>query len=281
MIFVLFYVNCGVYMMKDTLDYIQTYTDNFVPEIGIVLGSGLGELADEYCEYAISYDKIPGFAKSGVEGHKGQLVFATINNRKVVMMQGRLHYYEGHSMQDITYPIKVMKKLGVKTVILTNAAGAINKCYRPGDLMVITDHINLMGANPLIGKNDDSFGVRFPDMSEVYNKVLIKLANAAGRILGLELKHGVYIASSGPSYETPAEIKMARLLGADAAGMSTVPEAIVANYCGMKVLGISCITNYASGVSTKKLSHSEVIETANSVKSKFKELILLILKNII
>ncbi len=267
-------------MMKETLDYIQTYTDDFKPEIGIVLGSGLGDLADTYCEFAIPYDKIPGFAKSTVEGHKGQLVFAQINKRNVVMMQGRNHFYEGHSMQDVTYPIKVMKKLGVKTVIITNAAGAINKSFRPGDLMVITDHINLMGTNPLIGPNDPDLGVRFPDMSEVYNKNLIKIVDAAGRLLKIDLKHGVYVATTGPSYETPAEIKMARFMGGDAAGMSTVPEAIVANYCGMKVIGISCISNFATGISSKKLSHEEVIETTEKVKAKFKELILLLLKNI-
>lgn len=267
-------------MMKETLDYIQTYTDDFKPEIGIVLGSGLGDLADTYCEFAIPYDKIPGFAKSTVEGHKGQLVFAQINKRNVVMMQGRNHFYEGHSMQDVTYPIKVMKKLGVKTVIITNAAGAINKSFRPGDLMVITDHINLMGTNPLIGPNDPDLGVRFPDMSEVYNKNLIKIVDAAGRLLKIDLKHGVYVATTGPSYETPAEIKMARFMGGDAAGMSTVPEAIVANYCGMKVIGISCISNFATGISSKKLSHEEVIETTENVKAKFKELVLLLLKNI-
>lgn len=267
-------------MMKETLDYIQTYTDDFKPEIGIVLGSGLGDLADTYCEFAIPYDKIPGFAKSTVEGHKGQLVFAQINKRNVVMMQGRNHFYEGHSMQDVTYPIKVMKKLGVKTVIITNAAGAINKSFRPGDLMVITDHINLMGTNPLIGPNDPDLGVRFPDMSEVYNKNLIKIVDAAGRFLKIDLKHGVYVATTGPSYETPAEIKMARFMGGDAAGMSTVPEAIVANYCGMKVIGISCISNFATGISSKKLSHEEVIETTEKVKAKFKELVLLLLKNI-
>ena len=267
-------------MMKETLDYIQTYTDDFKPEIGIVLGSGLGDLADTYCEFAIPYDKIPGFAKSTVEGHKGQLVFAQINKRNVVMMQGRNHFYEGHSMQDVTYPIKVMKKLGVKTVIITNAAGAINKSFRPGDLMVITDHINLMGTNPLIGTNDPDLGVRFPDMSEVYNKNLIKIVDAAGRLLKIDLKHGVYVATTGPSYETPAEIKMARFMGGDAAGMSTVPEAIVANYCGMKVIGISCISNFATGISSKKLSHEEVIETTEKVKAKFKELVLLLLKNI-
>lgn len=267
-------------MIEETLDYVNEYTDNFEPEIGIVLGSGLGDLADKYCDIAIPYSNIPHFAKSTVQGHKGQLVFADINGRKVVMMQGRNHFYEGHSMSDVTYPIKVMKKLGVKTLILTNAAGAVNKSFRPADLMVITDHINFMGTNPLIGRNDENFGVRFPDMSEVYSKNLIKIVDAAGRLLKLDLKHGVYMATTGPSYETPAEIKMARFMGADAIGMSTVPEAIVANYCGIEVIGISCISNYATGVSTKKLSHEEVIETTDKVKSKFKELVLLLLKNI-
>lgn len=267
-------------MIEETLDYINEYTDNFEPEIGIVLGSGLGDLADKYCDIAIPYSNIPHFAKSTVQGHKGQLVFADINGRKVVMMQGRNHFYEGHSMSEVTYPIKVMKKLGVKTLILTNAAGAVNKSFRPADLMVITDHINFMGTNPLIGRNDENFGVRFPDMSEVYSKNLIKIVDAAGRLLKLDLKHGVYMATTGPSYETPAEIKMARFMGADAIGMSTVPEAIVANYCGIEVIGISCISNYATGVSTKKLSHEEVIETTDKVKAKFKELVLLLLKNI-
>ena len=270
----------GYIMIEETLDYINEYTDNFEPEIGIVLGSGLGDLADKYCDIAIPYSNIPHFAKSTVQGHKGQLVFADINGKKVVMMQGRNHFYEGHSMSDVTYPIKVMKKLGVKTLILTNAAGAVNKSFRPADLMVITDHINFMGTNPLIGRNDENFGVRFPDMSEVYSKNLIKIVDAAGRLLKLDLKHGVYMATTGPSYETPAEIKMARFMGADAIGMSTVPEAIVANYCGIEVIGISCISNYATGVSTKKLSHEEVIETTDKVKSKFKELVLLLLKNI-
>ena len=265
-------------MIKDTLDYIETFTDGFQPEIGIILGSGLGEIADRFREFAIPYSKIPGFAKSTITGHKGQLVFAEINGKKVVMMQGRNHYYEGHSMQEITYPIKVMKKLGVKTLIITNAAGAINKSFRPGDLMVITDHINLMGANPLVGPNDEEFGPRFPDMSDIYNKDLVKIVDGVARALKIDIKHGVYVASSGPSYETPAEIKMARYFGGDAAGMSTVPEAIVANYCGMRVIGISCISNFASGVSTKKLSHEEVIETTTKVRAKFKELVLNIIK---
>ncbi len=266
--------------MKDTLDYIEMFTDGFTPEIGLVLGSGLGDLADENAIYTIPYEKIPGFAKSTVEGHKGNLVFAEINGKKVVMMQGRSHYYEGHSMQEITYPIKVMKKLGVKTVILTNAAGAVNKSYRPGDFMMITDHINFMGINPLVGSNDDTLGVRFPDMSEIYNKNLIKRADAASHMLGITLKHGVYVATSGPSYETPAEVKMFRYMGGDAVGMSTVPEAVVANYCGMKVLGISCISNFATGVSSNKLSHDEVIRITNKVKPQFKEFVKLIIKSL-
>lgn len=266
--------------MWETIDYINTYTDYFKPEIGIVLGSGLGELADRYFEYQIPYSHIPKFAQSSVEGHKGQLVFANIENRPVVMMQGRNHYYEGYSMEQITYPIKVMKELGVKTVILTNAAGAINKSFRPGDLMVITDHINFMGENPLRGKNDEHFGVRFPDMSNIYSKSHIKIVDAAAKLLNIDVRHGVYFASSGPSYETPAEINMARILGADAAGMSTVPEAIVANYCGMNVIGISCISNYASGICDKKLSHKEVIQTTQTAKDKFIALVLMTLRNI-
>ena len=265
-------------MIKDTLDYINVYTDDFTPELGIVLGSGLGALADKFGEITIPYKKIPDFLPSTVEGHKGALVFGNIFGRKVVMMQGRNHYYEGHTMSQITYPVKVMKELGVKTLILTNAAGAVNKTFKPGDLMAITDHINLMGDNPLIGKNDPHFGVRFPDMSEIYDKDLIRQLDSCAKKININLRRGVYLASTGPSYETPAEINMARIIGADACGMSTVPEAIVANYCGMRVLGISCITNYASGISTKKLSHEEVIETSAAVRDKFIKLILTFLK---
>lgn len=266
--------------MEKTINFIKKETNNFEPEIGLILGSGLGEFADEYCEYAVPYAEIPNFIKSNVVGHKGRLVFAEIEGKKVVMMQGRNHFYEGHTMAEITYPVKVMKKLGVKTLILTNAAGAVNESYRPSDLMIITDHINFMGTNPLIGPNDDSFGERFPDMSEVYKKDLVNLAQKCAEKLCIDIQKGVYMASTGPSYETPAEINMVRNMGADAIGMSTVPEAIVANYCGMKVLGISCISNSASGISDTKLSHEEVIETTNKAKSRFKSLILEILKNI-
>lgn len=267
--------------MENTLNYIKEKTNGFTPEIGIVLGSGLGEFADEHCDCALAYSEIPEFLKSTVKGHKGRLVFAEINGKKVVMMQGRNHFYEGHSMAEITYPIKVMKKLGVKTLLLTNAAGGVNESFKPSDLMIITDHINSMGTNPLIGTNDETLGERFPDMSEIYKKDLIEIADECAAKLGIKLQHGVYFASSGPSYETPAEIKMARILGADAAGMSTVPEAIVANYCGMKVLGISCISNLASGVKgSQKLSHAEVIETTNAAKAGFKALLKEILSRI-
>lgn len=260
--------------MENTLEFIKEKTKDFRPEIGIILGSGLGEFADEHCDYALLYTEIPDFIKSTVQGHKGRLVFAEIDGKRVVMMQGRNHFYEGHSMSEITYPVKVMKKLGVKTLILTNAAGAVNENFKPSDLMLITDHINFMGTNPLIGPNDGTLGERFPDMSEIYKKDLIQIAESCAEKLGIKLQHGVYFASSGPSYETPAEIKMARIMGADAVGMSTVPEAIVANYCGMKVLGISCISNAAAGVKGgQSLSHEEVIETTNAAKAAFKALL--------
>ena len=266
--------------MQKTIEFLNKKTNSFKPEIGIILGSGLGELADEYCDYAVSYNDIPNFVKSTVKGHKGRLVFAEINGRKVVMMQGRNHFYEGHTMQEITYPIKVMKLLGVETIILTNAAGAVNESYRPSDLMIITDHINFTGSNPLVGPNDENFGERFPDMSEVYKKSLIELAEKCSEKLGIDIQKGIYWANSGPSYETPAEINMIRKLGGDAVGMSTVPEAIVANYCGMNILGISCITNSASSISGEKLSHEEVITAANNAKSKFKSLILEVISNL-
>lgn len=269
-----------VYMMEDTIKFIDEKTNGFKPEIGIILGSGLGDLADEYCEIAISYNEIPHFIKSTVAGHKGRLVFAEINGKKVVMMQGRNHFYEGHSMQEITYPVKVMKKLGVKTLILTNAAGAVNKTFVPADLMLITDHINNMGSNPLIGANDSDLGERFPDMTEIYKHKLIKLAKKCAKKLDMDVREGVYLANSGPSYETPAEIHFARTIGADAVGMSTVPEAIVANYCSMDVLGISCISNAASSSGGEKLSHEEVIETTNKAREKFKKLVLSVIKSL-
>ncbi|MCQ2738667.1 MAG: purine-nucleoside phosphorylase [bacterium] len=271
-------------MLSETVNFIQNKIKenlgNFVPEVGIVLGSGLGELADEYCEYALPYSEIPGFEASTVAGHKGQLVFAKLNGKNTVMMQGRFHYYEGHSIQKVVYPIKIMKKLGVKTLILTNAAGGVNPTFQASDLMLITDHINFMGINPLIGENDDTLGQRFPDMSEVYTSELLELARKTAHKLKIDLEEGVYMALTGPSYETPAEVKMARTLGADAVGMSTVPEAITAAWMGMKVMGISCICNSAAGISNISLSHEDVINAANVAKNKFKTLVKEVLLNL-
>ncbi len=266
--------------MQDAVSFIKNKIGDFLPEIGIILGSGLGSLADEYCGVSVPYSEIPGFKASTVAGHKGQLVFAEICGKKVVMMQGRFHFYEGHSMETVVYPVKVMKLLGVKTLIITNAAGGVNPEFKPSDLMIITDHINFMGTNPLIGKNDENLGVRFPDMSEVYSRNLVNLANDCAKKLGIDVKHGVYMALTGPSYETPAEVRMARTLGADAVGMSTVPEAITAHYCSMNVMGISCICNKAAGVSIVGLSHAEVIEAAEMAKQKFVSLVLEVLKTI-
>ncbi|MCD8378655.1 MAG: purine-nucleoside phosphorylase [Candidatus Gastranaerophilales bacterium] len=264
--------------MKGTIEYIKSKTGNFNPEIAIILGSGLGELADEYCDIKLAYKDIPNFPVSTVKGHSGNLVFAEIGGKKVMMMQGRFHYYEGHSMSTVTYPVKVMKKLGVKTVIITNAAGGVNPYFKPSSLMIIKDHINFMGTNPLIGPNDDNLGDRFPDMSEVYTKSLRETARNCASRLNIPVEEGVYIALTGPAYETPAEVNMVRTLGADAVGMSTVPEAITACYLKMNVLGISCICNSAAGISTVGLSHKEVLEAADKAKTGFKKLVLEIIK---
>ena len=260
-------------MLEKTVEFIKDKIGDFRPQIGIILGSGLGELADEYCDIVIDYADIEGFEVSSVLGHKGRLVFADINGKKVVMMQGRFHFYEGHSIHKVVYPVKVMKKLGVETIIITNAAGGVNPAFNPSDLMVITDHINYMGVNPLIGKNDDSMGERFPDMSEIYTPEYVELVKKTGEDIGVDLQEGVYMALTGPSYETPAEVKMARIIGADAVGMSTVPEAIIAAWAGIKVIGLSCICNSAAGVSTVGLSHDDVIRAANIAKDRFKRLV--------
>ncbi len=266
--------------MERTVDYIKSRIGDFKPEIAIVLGSGLGELADEYCEIKLAYSEIPGFPVSTVKGHNGNLVFAKVNGKNVMMMQGRFHFYEGHSMQTVTYPIKIMKKLGVETILITNAAGGVNPYFKPSSLMIIKDHINFMGTNPLIGPNDDTLGERFPDMSEVYTKSLREIAHTCSKNLNIPVEEGIYIALTGPTYETPAEVNMVRTLGADAVGMSTVPEAIVASYLKMNVLGISCICNSAAGISTVGLSHKEVLEAAEKAKTNFKKLVLEIIKSI-
>lgn len=248
------------------------------PQIGLILGSGLGDYADTLEDaVSIPYGEIPNFPLPTVEGHAGAFVFGKKQGKAVVVAQGRVHYYEGLSMQEITLPVRVLAALGVKTLILTNAAGGINLSYKPGTLMLIADHINFSGANPLIGPNLDTFGLRFPDVSDLYTARLRKVIKekSAGIV---PLEEGVYIMCSGPNYETPAEIRAFRTLGADAVGMSTVPEALVAGHSGMEVVGVSCITNMAAGVLSQKLDHREVVETAAKVHDQFQSLIDLILQ---
>lgn len=243
---------------------------NQQPKIGLILGSGLGVLADDIeNSVKIPYNEIPGFPVSTVEGHAGQLVCGQLSGVEVIAMQGRFHYYEGYSMDKVTFPVRVMKELGIDKLIVTNAAGGVNESFEPGDLMIITDHINNMGTNPLIGPNDSSFGVRFPDMSEAYSKNLRGIAKEVADKNKLTLKEGVYVGNPGPVYETPAEVRMIRTMGGDAVGMSTVPEVIVAKHAGLEVLGISCISNMAAGILDQPLSHEEVIETTEKVKSSF------------
>ncbi|NNU84082.1 purine-nucleoside phosphorylase [Geobacillus sp. BMUD] len=244
------------------------------PKIGLILGSGLGVLADEIEEAVrIPYEEIPGFPVSTVEGHAGRLVYGRLEGATVVAMQGRFHYYEGYSLQEVTFPIRVMKALGVRELIVTNAAGGVNERFQPGDFMIISDHINLLGTNPLIGPNDPELGPRFPDMTEAYSRRLRELAKETAARLSVRVHEGVYVANTGPSYETPAEIRMVRTLGGDAVGMSTVPEVIVARHAGMEVLGISCISNMAAGMSDSPLHHDEVVETAERVKTDFLRLV--------
>ena len=241
-----------------------------LPETAIVLGSGLGDFADTLLEaIATPYGQIPHWPASNVVGHAGRLVIGNVAGKRVAALSGRVHYYEGHDLGTIVFPIRVMGRLGVKRVILTNAAGGINTGFAQGALMIIDDHINLLGSNPLVGPNDERFGPRFPDMSEVYSKRLRALADEAARARHVPVSHGVYVAVHGPSYETPAEIRFFRTIGADAVGMSTVPEAIAARHMGLEVLGISCITNMAAGVLPQPLVHDEVMETARRVRGSF------------
>jgi purine-nucleoside phosphorylase len=240
------------------------------PRIALVLGSGLGAFADEFASAVrIPYAKIPNFPRSTAIGHAGQLVLGRVEGIDVAGMQGRVHLYEGYSVQDVAFPIRVFARMGVRAVILTNAAGGINKEFTQGRLVVISDHINLQGANPLVGMNDDLFGLRFPDMSTAYDKKFRELTLAEGRRLGINLGEGVYAALAGPSYETPAEIRYLRIIGADLVGMSTVPEVITARHSGLRVLGISCVTNAAAGVLDQPLDHKEVLDTAERIKGQF------------
>jgi purine-nucleoside phosphorylase len=241
-----------------------------VPRIAVVLGSGLGDFASQL-EGAVSmpYDTLPHWPLSRVVGHEGRLVVGRVHGKTIAALAGRCHLYEGHSAQTVTFAVRALGRLGIERLILTNAAGGVNTSFSQGALMVIDDHINLTGTNPLVGANDERFGARFPDMTEVYSRSLRSTADRAGARLGVKLPHGVYVALLGPSYETPAEIRYLRTIGADAVGMSTVPEAIAARHMGVDVLGISCITNMAAGVLPEPLRHEEVMETARRVRGQF------------
>ena len=244
------------------------------PDVAIVLGSGLGDFAATLGEAtSIAYRDIPHWPASAVVGHAGTLVVGTLGGKRVAALSGRAHFYEGHDLRTVTFATRVIGTLGVKTLVLTNAAGGINLNFKPGTLMLMDDHINLMGSNPLVGANDERFGPRFPDMSEVYSKRLRQVADDTARAQGLALAHGIYAALHGPSYETPAEIRYLRTIGADAVGMSTAPEAIVARHMGLEVLGISCITNMAAGVLPQPLVHDEVMEVARRVRAEFSALL--------
>lgn len=259
-------------MFKETKDYLVS-KGIIEPEIGLILGSGLGELADDIEDAVkIPYEDIPNFPVSTVKGHAGQLVYGTLSGRKVIALQGRFHYYEGYDLQTVTYPVRVFKELGVSKLVITNAAGGVNTSFVPGDLMIITDQINLTGENPLIGENIEAHGPRFVDMTETYSKRGQNLLLEIAKDSDLHLQQGVYAWFTGPTYETPAEIRFARTIGADAVGMSTVPEAIVGKHCGMEVFGISCITNLAAGMQAS-LNHDEVVDVTTVVKPRFKKLI--------
>lgn len=264
-------------MIQEAADYIRS-KGKVSPKVGLILGSGLGVLGD-YIEEAveIDYKDIPHFPTSTVEGHAGELLIGTVKGTPVVLMKGRFHMYEGYGPELTAFPVRVMKELGVMTLLVTNAAGGVNTSYSPGDLMLISDHINMTGRNPLIGHNDPDLGPRFPDMSQPYSRRLRELAKEVADQNGVPLQEGVYVGLLGPSYETPAEIRMLRTLGADAVGMSTVSEVIVARHAGIEVLGISCISNMASGILDQPLSHVEVIETTDRVREKFLNLVLAII----
>lgn len=261
------------------LESVRKKTD-FKPEIGVILGSGLGDYADGITvEAAVNYTEIEGFPVSTVAGHKGRFVFGYVLEVPVVIMQGRVHYYEGYPMSDVVLPTRLMGMLGAKKVLLTNAAGGVNESFKPGDFMMITDHITTGVPSPLIGPNIDELGVRFPDMSEVYSKRLQEVIRNAAVTCGIGLREGVYVQLTGPNYETPAEIRMCRMWGGDAVGMSTACEAMAARHMGLEVCGISCVTNLAAGVTDKKLDHKEVQDTADRVSAEFKKLVTEVIVN--
>ncbi len=252
----------------ETVDFIKSKTNGFEPEVGIVLGSGLGGLVNVIdTQYSISYKDIPNFPVSTVAGHQGKLILGTLSGRKVVAMQGRFHYYEGYSTKEVTFPIRVLKYLGIKLLVLSNASGGINPDFRVSDIMFITDHINLL-PNPLIGKNDDRIGTRFPEMSEAYNKNVLAMADKIAHELKIKVQHGVYVGDTGPTYETPAEYNYYRIIGGDCVGMSTVPEVIVARHCGLPVFAVSVITDLGGKDIAVQVTHEEVINAANVAEPK-------------
>ncbi|MCS6954325.1 MAG: purine-nucleoside phosphorylase [Bryobacterales bacterium] len=252
--------------MNEAVEYVRRRTP-LRPLIGVILGSGLGDFAEAIEERTeIPYYEIPGWPKATAVGHAGKLVVGRVGVREVAVMAGRAHLYEGYSAAQVVFPVRVLGQLGVRGLVVTNAAGGINLSYRRGGLVLISDHINLQGANPLVGPNDESLGPRFPDMSEAYSRRYREIARAVAAELGIELSEGVYAAVLGPSYETPAEIRYLRTIGADLVGMSTVPEVIAANHMGMKVLAISCVTNMAAGILPQRLTHDEVLQTGRMVR---------------
>ncbi len=263
----------------ESANFIRSIVDT-TDAVGLVLGSGLGNLAEEIENpVVIRYKDIPNFPVTTVPGHAGELVCGYINNVKILCMKGRFHFYEGHSMQTVAMPVRVMKLLGCKCVILTNAAGGCNPSFRPGTLMVIDDFINFMGDNPLYGENEDRFGPRFPDMTKAMDQKLRDLTLRSAKELNIDVQSGVYMSFRGPNFETPAEIRFAQRIGADAVGMSTVPEILVARHCGLPVLGISCITNMAAGITGEELTHEEVQETADRVNKDFRNLLKTVITN--
>ena len=264
----------------ETVDFIKSKTNGFEPEVGIVLGSGLGGLVNVIdTQYSISYKDIPNFPISTVAGHQGKLILGTLSGRKVVAMQGRFHYYEGYSTKEVTFPIRVLKYLGIKLLVLSNASGGVNPDFRVSDIMFITDHINLL-PNPLIGKNDDRIGTRFPELSEAYNKNVLAMADKIAHELKIQVQHGVYVGDTGPTYETPAEYNYYRIIGGDCVGMSTVPEVIVARHCGLPVFAMSIITDLGGKDIAVQVTHEEVINAANVAEPKMTAILKELLKRL-
>lgn len=260
-------------MTEETARFIQSKT-SLRPTIALVLGSGLGALGEALEDAVfIPYEEIPHFVKSTAPGHRGRIIIGKLNSKPVLCMQGRFHFYEGYSMRQITYPVRAMKTLGIKTLVLTNACGGLDPAFTPGDLMLVTDHINFQGTNPLIGQNEEDFGTRFPDMTRVYTRALQQLARTTAKDLGTKLQEGTYISYTGPSFETPAEIRLFQQWGGNVVGMSTVPEAIVAAHSGIDVLAIACVTNLAAGILDVPLSGDEVMEVADRVGKTFMALL--------